>query len=240
MNKTFKQVGIDSAYLLSSFPIALAAFIIAVVGFSAGIGTAIVWVGIPILATALLALRGLAAGGRAQLSAVLRRDIQPVRYKRAPAGSTGLRRFLTVVTDGQSWLNLLWAIVNFPIAIVGFVLTVSWWSATVASLAWPLYGWIIRRAVGSEGDGLEYATEWLGWGDSYTAISIMTVLGGLVMALLLPVVLRGCALMQGGLGQGLLASLESPEDNETRVDLERRVTDLDTELARARERLAGV
>ncbi|WP_051325204.1 sensor domain-containing protein [Glycomyces tenuis] len=238
MKKTFKQLGIDTAYLLSSFPIALPAFVIAVTGFALGIGTAVIWVGVPVLAATLLAMRGLAAAGRAQLPAVTGQEIATPRYKRAPAGASGMRRFLTAVTDGQSWLNLLWAVVNFPIAIVGFVLALSWWSVTVASLAYPVYGWIIRRAVGGEGDGLEHATRWLGWGDSYLAVSALTLVGGVVMALLLPLILRGAALMQAGIGRGLLASLPELEAPESRDDLERRISTLDDELTRVRSQLS--
>ncbi|GAA2269551.1 hypothetical protein GCM10009853_023940 [Glycomyces scopariae] len=210
MNSIFKQLGADSAYLLSSFPIALPAFVITVTGFAAGVGTAVVWVGVPILAATLLAMRGLAAAGRFQLESVLGRPVHPPRYRRAPEGASALRRFLTPLTDGQSWLNLLWGLVNFPLAVAGFAVALSWWAATVASLAYPLYAWAIRRAT-DDGDGLHYATEWLGWGDSYLAVSALAVAGGLVMALLLPLVLRGFALTQAGLSRGLLASMTDAE-----------------------------
>ncbi|WP_051393111.1 sensor domain-containing protein [Glycomyces arizonensis] len=239
MNKTFKQVGIDTTYLLSSFPIALPAFVIAVTGFSVGIGTAVIWVGVPVLAATLLAMRGLAAAGRVQLPAVLGQEVATPRYKRAPANATALRRFLTAITDGQSWLNLLWGVINFPVAVVGFALTLAWWAATVSALAYPLYGWIILRAVGEDGgNGLEYATRWLGWGDSYGAVAALTFLGGAVLALLLPLILRVCALMQAGIGRGLLASLPEIEAPEGRDDLERRLGTLDEELTRVREQFA--
>ncbi len=240
MNKAFKQVGVDTAYLLSSFPIAFPAFVIAVTGFALGIGTAVIWIGVPILAATLLAMRGLAAAGRVQLPAVLGTAVARPNYKRAPAGASPLRRFLTAVTDGQSWLNLLWAVINFPIAVAGFVLTVAWWATTVSAITYPLYGWIIDRAVGEgDGNGIEYATRWLGWGDSYGAVAGLTFLGGLVLALLLPLVLRGSALVQAFIGQALLASLPefASEDPQSRDDLERRIGTIDEELARVREQL---
>lgn len=234
MNKIFKQLGADSAYLLSSFPIALPAFVITVAGFAAGIGTAVVWVGVPILAATLFAMRGLAAAGRSQLGAVLRQPINPPRYKRAAEDASALRRYLTPLHDGQSWLNLLWGLVNFPLAVAGFCVALTWWVATVASLAYPLYAWIIRRAVG-EGDGLEYATRWLGWGDSYAALSTLAVLGGLIMALLLPLVLRGFALTQAGLSRGLLASLTENDAPHGPV----RTPAIDAEVTRVQERLSA-
>lgn len=234
MNKIFKQLGADSGYLLSAFPIALPAFVITVAGFAAGIGTAVVWVGVPILAATLFAMRGLAAAGRSQLSAVLNRPITPPRYKRAPESASALRRYLTPLSDGQSWMNLLWGLVNFPLAVLGFVVALSWWAATLASLTYPLYAWVIRRATG-EGDGLEHATRWLGWGDSYTAMSVLALLGGLVMALLLPLVLRGLALTQAGLGRGLLASLSEPDAPYGPI----RTAEIDTEVTRVQERLSA-
>ena len=233
MNKIFKQLGADSGYLLSSFPIAIPAFVITVTGFAAGLGTAVVWVGVPILAATLFAMRGLAAAGRSQLGAVLNRPIAAPRYKQAPAEASALRRFLTPLADGQSWLNLLWGLVNFPLAIAGFAVAVSWWAATVGSLTYPLYAWVIRRAAG--GDGLEYATRWLGWGDSYAALSTLSVLGGLVMALLLPLVLRGLALTQAGLGRGLLASLSETDAPHGPV----RTAAFDAEVTRVQDRLSA-
>jgi hypothetical protein len=236
MNKIFKQLGADSAYLLSSFPIALPAFVITVTGFAAGLGTAVVWVGVPILAATLFAMRGLAAAGRSQLGAVLGVPINPPRYKRAGDEASALRRFLTPLHDGQSWLNLLWGLVNFPLAVAGFCVALSWWAATIASLTYPLYAWVIRRATGDgDGDGLGYATRWLGWGDSYLAMSILALLGGLIMALLLPLVLRGFALTQAGLGRGLLASLSESDAPHRPV----RTAVADTEVARIQERLTA-
>ena len=234
MNKIFKQLGADSAYLLSSFPIALPAFVITVAGFSAGLGTAVVWLGVPILAATLFAMRGLAAAGRSQLGAVLRQPIAPPRYKRAGEDASPLRRFLTPLSDGQSWMNLLWGLVNFPLAVAGFAVAVSWWAATVASLAYPLYAWIIRAASG-ERDGLEHATRWLGWGDSYLALSALALIGGTIMALLLPLVLRGFALTQAGLGRGLLASLSDMDSPHGPV----RTTTATAEVTRVQERLSA-
>jgi signal transduction histidine kinase len=208
MRKTLRQLGVDTGYLLSMFFIALPAFIISLVGFLLGLGTAVIWIGVPIAAATLFAMRGMAAAGRAQLPLVLRRDIARPRYKQAKEGSSALRRYLTALTDGQSWLNLLWAVAVFPVAIVGFVIAVVWWSATAATLLYPLYNWIIEAAVGEENtDGLSYATEWLGWGTSYLASSVLAVLGGVVMALTLVPVLRGMALAEALIGKGMLTSL---------------------------------
>ncbi|MCH7230496.1 sensor domain-containing protein [Glycomyces sp. L485] len=201
-------MGTDTAYNLSSFPIALPAFIISVVGFALGIGTAVIWIGVPIMAATLLTMRGIAAAGRAQIPFVIRREIPKPRYKKAKAGSSVLRRFLTTLTDGQSWLNLLWAFTVFPVAAAAFAVTVTWWSVAIMSLLYPVYAWIIWMAAG-EHHGLQYATRWLGWGDSYLAASMLVVIGGLILTALIPPVVRGCALAQAWIGKGILTSLSS-------------------------------
>lgn len=209
MRNTLRQLGIDTAYNLSSFPIVLSAFIVGLIGLALGVGTAVIWVGVPIMAATLLAMRGLAAAGRAQIPGVIRREITKPRYKRAKAGSSVLRRFLTALTDGQSWLNLLWAVAALPIAIIGFAATIVWWAVTLSTVAWPLYGWIIRIAADEGADGLEYATAWLGWGDSYLAAVLLTLLAGAIMVSTLPWAVRGLALAQAWTAKSMLTSLGS-------------------------------
>ncbi|GAB3220115.1 hypothetical protein GCM10027447_04100 [Glycomyces halotolerans] len=233
MRKTLKQLGRDTGYLLAGLPIAIPAFVITVVGVAAGVATAVVWIGVPVLAATLLAMRGMAAAGREQLAEVTGESVPRPRHKQARPGASGLRRLLTAVADGQSWMNLLWSVINFPVAILGFVVAATWWAATVASLVYPLYGWIFRRLFGSDGDGMEYATRWLGWGDSYLAVAALGFLGGLVLAVLLPLALRGCALMQAGIARSLLTGLA--ENGSPRLDREQR---LDSESTRVRDRIA--
>lgn len=207
MRTTLRRLGVDTGYLLSMFFIALPSFIIGVTGISLGVGTAVIWIGVPITAATLFAMRGMAAAGRSMLPAVLRRELPRPRYKRAAEDASPLRRFLTVLTDGQSWLNVLWAVAILPVAIAGFAIAVSWWTAALAALLWPMYAWIIELAVGGNDDGLQYATRWLGWGDSYLARSILAVVGGVIMALTLVPVIRGIAMAQALIGKGMLTSI---------------------------------
>ena len=56
-----RQLGIDTGYTLTGFPVAIAAFVVVVTGLSVGAGLLVVWVGIAVLAgTATL---GVAAQG---------------------------------------------------------------------------------------------------------------------------------------------------------------------------------
>ncbi|MEU6247615.1 sensor domain-containing protein [Glycomyces sp. NPDC047010] len=208
--KVFRQVAADTVYLFAAFPIAVAAFVVAVAGIGAGAGTVAVWVGVPILAATLFALRGVSAAARGRLGALLGRPVAAPRYKRAAYGAAPLRRFLTPLSDGRSWKNLLWAAVQFPVALFGFVVGVTWWAVTLAVTFYPLYGWLIRRHVGT--DGMEYATQWLGWGDSYRDAMTLAGIGSFVFSVLQPVVLRGLAKMQSATDAGLLTSPADDRD----------------------------
>ncbi|KPC75944.1 hypothetical protein ADL26_05335, partial [Thermoactinomyces vulgaris] len=71
MRKTLRQLGVGTGYLRSMFFIALPSFIIGVVGTVLGVGTAVIWIGVPIAAATLFAMRGMAAAGRSMIPAVL-------------------------------------------------------------------------------------------------------------------------------------------------------------------------
>ncbi|RRS02056.1 sensor histidine kinase [Glycomyces terrestris] len=207
MRRSLRQLGIDTGYLLSMFFIALPSFIIGVVGTVLGVGTAVIWIGVPIAAATMFAMRGMAAAGRSMLPAVLNRELPRPRYKRAPEDASALRRFLTALTDGQSWLNILWAVAVLPVAIAGFAIAVAWWAATIATVTWPLWGWIVIAATGESEQGLEIAATWLGWGDSYLAMSALTLIGGAVMVLTIVPVIRGMAMAEALIGKGMLTSI---------------------------------
>ncbi|MBC8091049.1 MAG: sensor domain-containing protein, partial [Pseudonocardia sp.] len=58
------DLGRGYAYLLAGLPLGIVAFVVAVTGFSVGVGTLVVWVGLPVLVGTLVAARGLAAAER--------------------------------------------------------------------------------------------------------------------------------------------------------------------------------
>ncbi|MFF0312350.1 sensor histidine kinase [Streptosporangium sp. NPDC004379] len=202
MRPLLRRAGADTRYLLAGFPISIVFFSLMVAGFAAGVGTAVVWIGVPILATTLLAARGLADTERRMLPEVLGRPLARPRYRPAPEGAGRLRRIVNPLTSGQSWLDLLYGIVSFPIAIVTFVFTVTWWAGTILGLTYPIYGWVIAAIPGNE--GLPYL---LGLGDAiWLEVAFNTGIG-VLFALTLPLVLRGCALVRAGLGRAMLVSV---------------------------------
>ncbi|MEV4183171.1 sensor domain-containing protein [Streptosporangium canum] len=202
MRTLLRRIGTDSRYLIAGFPLSIVFFVLMVAGFAAGIGTVIVWVGLPILATTLLVARGMADVERRMLPEVLGRALPRPRYRPAPETAGWFRRMVNPLTSGQSWLDLLYGIVAFPISIVTFVFTVTWWAGTILGLATPLYGWITAAIPGNH--GLAYL---LGFGDDVWIDVVINTSIGVLFALTLPAVVRGAALIRAGLGRAMLTGV---------------------------------
>ncbi|TMR08568.1 sensor histidine kinase [Nonomuraea turkmeniaca] len=213
MRSLMRRVLLDTRYTLVGFPTAVICFVLMIAGFSAGVGTAVVWIGVPLLAGTLLVARGFADAERGWLSDVLKRPPVRPRYKPAPPGAGRFRRLVNPMTSGQSWLDLLHGILNFPFAILSFVLTVVFWAIPLAGLTWPVYGYILMRIPGNDTE----LPELLGLGKGYLVNSVFYLSVGLVFAMLMPIMVRGAALLRAGLGRALLTGV---------AELQERIDDL--------------
>ncbi|MFI6480422.1 sensor histidine kinase [Nonomuraea sp. NPDC050663] len=212
MRSRMRRVLLDSRYLVVGFPAAVLGFALLITGFAAGLGTAVVWIGVPILAGTLMLARGLADAERSWMADVLAKPPVRPRYKVAPAGAGAFRRLVNPMTSGQSWLDLLHGILLLPIAIIGFVLTVVAWAIPLTGLTYPLYGIITSRIPGNTD-----LAELMGLGEGYwVSVAVYGVIGVLGL-LLMPFLIRGGVLLRAGYGQLLL----------TRVaELQERIEDL--------------
>ncbi|MDR8411030.1 sensor domain-containing protein [Nonomuraea sp. 3-1Str] len=197
-----RRVLLDTRYTLVGFPTTVIGFAILVAGFAAGVGTAVVWVGVPLLAGTLMIARGFADAERGWLSDVLGQPPVRPRYRPAPEGAGRFRRLINPLTSGQSWLDLLHGILNLPMAIIAFVLTVVFWAVPLAGLLYPVYGIVTSRIPGNV-----ELPELLGLGDGYGVNSIFYVSLGLLGLVLMPVTVRAAALVRSALGRGLLTGV---------------------------------
>ncbi|MFF4772450.1 sensor histidine kinase [Microtetraspora fusca] len=202
MRRSLRRLGADSAYLLLGLPLAVAVFCVLIVGISAGLGMAVTVIGIPLLALTLLGVRTFGDIERVRISGVLRKPVSRPRYPEAPAGAGWLRRTANPILSGQSWLDALHAFLIFPVAIVTFVVTIVWWATALFGLLYPLYGSITSSIPGNH-----QLPELLGFGTGYAVDSVFYVIVGLVFAITLVPVMRGCAVLQASLGRTLLSGV---------------------------------
>jgi signal transduction histidine kinase len=212
MRSLTRRVLLDTRYTLVGFPTAVIGFVLMVAGVAAGASTVVVWVGVPVLAGTLMMARGFADAERGWLADVLRRPPVRPRYKPAPEGAGRFRRLVNPLTSGQSWLDLLHCLLNFPIAVASFSLTVTFWAVPLLALTYPLYGLVTSRIP----NNVELP-ELLGFGDGYVTNAVFYVLLGLVFLLILPFATRMSALLRAGLGRALLTGV---------AELQERIDDL--------------
>ncbi|MEQ4721944.1 sensor domain-containing protein [Nonomuraea sp. B19D2] len=180
-------------------PLAVASFTTTVAGVSAGLGSAVAFVGLPVLAATAAASRHLADLERVALPGVLGHPVARPSYAPAPEGAGWFRRAMNPLTSGQAWMDLLYGIIALPFSLAAFVLTAVWWAGAVAGLTFPIYGWAIARIPGA-GEGLQ----WLGLPDTPTMFVVVTTAVGALFALTLVPVVRIAALLKASVAQVLL------------------------------------
>lgn len=124
-------------YLLLSLPLGMLAFTLVTVLFSAGIGTVVVWLGVPLLGALVLLARGAGRMERARVFALL--DVY-IDSPYLPLPQSGQRaRWLTRVKDGATWRDLAYFVLLFPVALIEFVLVVTFWAVSLGLVALPVY-----------------------------------------------------------------------------------------------------
>ena len=123
------------AYLVLNLPVGMAAFVFLVTMVSVGVSTAIIWVGVPVLAIALLVWRGAARLERQRVHAMLGTYIA-TPYQPLPEGKG---RWRTRLTDAATWKDFAYFALLGPIGVAEFVLMVTFWSASLWLLFLPVW-----------------------------------------------------------------------------------------------------
>lgn len=195
-----RRIGADTRYIAIAFPTAVVSFCLLVPFFAAGVATAPLVAGVFVLAVGLLIARGLATAERILLPSVLDREAPEPRYRPVPAEAGWFRRAVHPVTCGQSWMDLGFGLLRFPLAVAAFCIAVTWWAGTVAGLSYPLYGWILH---GLQGESLP---ELVGLGSGLAADVALHTAAGVLFALTLPAVLRFAALTNASLAAAFLTA----------------------------------
>jgi signal transduction histidine kinase len=203
----------ESAYTLTAFPIGLAAFLNMVILISVGVGAAIIVGGVLLLALAVIVARGFARLERWRLRTWLRRDIPSPSYKCPPEGAGFLRRSFTPLGDAQSWLDVVWGVISFVTGTFVFVVTLAWWAAAANGLTY----WFWERYI-PRGERDESLASLIGFGDTrFADIALQTIIG-LIALLTLPFVVRGLAMLHGGLAEAILCGRAELQHEVARVE----------------------
>jgi len=193
----------DSTYVLTGLPLAILTATLVITLLCTSIGLSVIWIGLPMLAMTLAVTRGFASLERERLTRVLPGPVAHPEYAAADPGASVHRRLRTVLGDGQRWLDAAHGVLRLFVSIPAFTVVVTWWSIVVGGLTYGAYDWALPDAGQSDNQDL---LEALGLPTSAGArIAAYTAIG-LVFAVLLPVVVRGAALLEAHTARVMLTS----------------------------------
>lgn len=131
------SLGGSLTFLLLNLPLGVFAFTWIVTLSAAGLGTVVVWVGLPMLALLVLSVRGAARLERARVYALLDRFVA-LPYTPLPAG-TQRARWTARVKEAATWRDLAYFFLLFPLGIIEFVLVTAFWATSLGLAALPIY-----------------------------------------------------------------------------------------------------
>ncbi|MQA11222.1 MAG: sensor histidine kinase [Pseudonocardiaceae bacterium] len=126
------------AFLLTQFPLSLVAFVMVLCTLLIGVGTVIIWVGIPVLILSVVLARGLGNVHRAWANATLGTGIPiPARARQSDAGR--LRQWRTLLTDARTWRDVGYLALALPLSVIEFGLALS------GIVLLPMAIWVLPR-----------------------------------------------------------------------------------------------
>ena len=202
----YRQLGRDAAFLLLSGPLSLLAFYLVVPLTALGVVTTIIWVGLLLLVIDLSIAGGFANIARLAVARVDGREAVPGGYLAPDPGASVHRRLFRRLRDPQRWMDLLWAVVYFPVSLITWIISVVWLALAVAGLLAPIVDitldLVLDPTVGDQRQGLAYL---LGLQPELLWDIGFDLTCGIVFSLTAPFVLRGLAAMQTGLIRAMLS-----------------------------------
>ncbi|WP_327068249.1 sensor domain-containing protein [Kitasatospora sp. NBC_01250] len=135
--ETYRELG----YILTSLFTAIIGFAWTVPMFAVGAGTAMTFLGLPLLALLLAGARALGALERARVAGQLGLRLRAPRAVR-PAGGGAWSVVTRQLRDPAGWKAVLHHVVMFPWHVFCFVLSVTLWAVGLAMALLPAYNWV--------------------------------------------------------------------------------------------------
>jgi hypothetical protein len=121
------------AYLVMNLPVGIASFVFVVTTMAVGVSTVIVWVGLAVLAVAVLGMRAMASLERLRVHAMLG------TYVATPYRPLTKSRWTGRMKDPATWKDLAYLVLMLPIGIAEFTISVVSWSVALYLTFLPLY-----------------------------------------------------------------------------------------------------
>ena len=129
-------------YLLLALPLGVVEFTFLVTAISFGFGTAITLIGIPVLIGTVWAWRWIAERERSLIRRLMDTEI-PRPYRPDPVGGRWWSVFAARLADPATWKDLAFLLLQLPLGVVSFTLTVAVLGTGLATLAAPTFFWAL-------------------------------------------------------------------------------------------------
>ncbi|GAA3459535.1 sensor histidine kinase [Saccharothrix longispora] len=125
-----------SGYFLVNLVTGIFWFVLLVTLGAVSLGTAVIWVGLPLGVLTMVLARGAATAERAWVRTAL--GVEVARpYRPLPDGFVA--RAKALAKDPATWRDFAYWVVMLPLGAIEFALTVALWSAVAATVALPFY-----------------------------------------------------------------------------------------------------
>jgi signal transduction histidine kinase len=192
--RTYRRI----LYLLLALPLGVIEFSFLVTALSFGFGTAITLIGIPVLIGTVWAWRWLAELERRVIRRLLGHEI-PSPYRPEPEDAGWWKRLGARLADPATWKDLAFLLLQLPLGIVSFTITVSVLSFGLGLLFAPAYYWALD------------STDWIGalGVDTLPEAIAAVPLGALILLVGIPA-LSALGRLYGWLAAQLLGSNADP------------------------------
>lgn len=209
---TARRTAAYAAYLFLAWPVHLLLFITVVVMTTTGASLAFLGgIGLLGLIGAILIARLGAAAQRQVGTSLTGREAPRLIYSQPNPGDSTLRRLLTPLRDPQSWRDVAWAIVSFPISLFTWAITVVWCALIAVAPVSPILEYIeyrVEERWPGEHDielGPSVLGELLDLPHPHIADVVITIIVGAICLRSAPAVLGGLARMQLGHADHMLS-----------------------------------
>jgi signal transduction histidine kinase len=215
-SSVFARLLRDSAFVLTSLPVAVFSFSVLITGLSLAAGLLVTVIGIPVAVATLAVAATFASHERWRL------EVRGTPLTPAPRPNLGdsvrprgLRGMITFLSDRDRWAEVLHGITVLPLAVLTWSVAITWWAGVLGGLTY----WAWSPALPSAARAPAVLPELLHLSLSDSMFNL--IVGALFAATLIPVV-HGCANLNEAWARTLLSGTSRRALAERVEDLTRR------------------
>ena len=142
----------DTAYAVVAIVTGVVGFSFVISAASTAFSLAIVIVGLPLAVLVAHVDKWWCRFERTRAAQILGRPVTATYLP--PRGDSRLGRWLSILSDPQTWYDGVWLIVSLPLGVATFALTASAWWAVFALLTQPIFDWSLPPGVDFAGSSI--------------------------------------------------------------------------------------